>query len=342
MTHPVVGNLIYTLTRDVGWEPRDGTTSICGVSPDDSQIYVLRVTSTVSWPARPAAIDPSSATTTISPPVGVGRGSSKASVPVTVLDPSVNPPDPVDEVKVLVDGTDAGSTNLDGCAFFLVDAGTHTVSLAGGPGPATYVDRQGNEHPTITFTVSAGGNVPVNFEYALAASLTVTASTPSEAAVPTGVPLTLGYQFLQTGTKTIVTGFPATIGSLFPDTYDLWTGDCEDADPASGYWSGGNRSSAAAPGTAMVEMGGVAVTASSGGALRVGATVVATHDSAWGTCPGGSTSESGLTLGTTDSAGYLASALPFGHWLVSAGGGTAVAVVVDPTVPNLVPVAITS
>ena len=339
VTQPVVGNTSYTLTRDVGWEAREGETNICGYTAGDATTtWVLRVTSTVSWPNRPAPMSPGSATTIVSPPVGYTQDSSQGTAPVTVSDPSQNPPAPVDQVPVLVNGTLAGYTNEQGCMFLLLDTGSYTVSL----GLANYVDREGNSSPSESFSIRAGGNMPKTFDYAPVASLTVTPSAPSDASMPTGIPLRLWYQFFPApGTKTIVTGFPATIGSLFPATYDLWTGDCEDADPASSYWPPGDRSSATAPGSGTVAMGGVAVTASSGGSPVVGATVVASHNPRFGTCPTGSTSKSGITLGTTDSAGQLTSALPFGHWRVSVGAGSAIAVEVSPTGSGLVSVVVT-
>lgn len=345
VSNPVVGNTTYTVTRDVGWEERNAETSICDYTKGGAKTsWVIRVTSTVSWPGRPDGISPGEATTIVSPPVGFDKDLEQGTVPVTVTNPAIDPPAPVAQVPVFVsEGTGAatlaGTTNTDGCAFLLLDKGNYTVSL----NLANHVDREGIATPRKTFALKKGGNVAATFYYAPAAEMTVTPLAPSSASVPPGVPLTLGYQFFEPGgTKTFVTALPGTISSLFPDAYDVWTGDCADADPASTYWTGASASLIEVPGAGTVEMGGVAVTATAGGSADVGKTVVATHSSTGGSCPTGSTSTSGLTLGTTDSAGELTSALPYGHWNITVGGGSPVSATVDPTGTSLVSVVVSS
>ncbi len=64
-------------------------------------------------------------------------------------------------------------------------------------------------------------------------------------------------------------------------------------------------------------MGAVRVNLTVGGVASAGATVTAKHDTTSGTCPTGSPSLTGFALGTTNSAGTLETAVPWGHWVLT-------------------------
>jgi hypothetical protein len=325
-TSKLVGTVKYTITRDVHWERADSSTNICSYTAGGSTSdWLLAVTSSVTWPNR-QGVPAATSTTTVSPPVGNNPVANAATVPVTVHDTDGN-----GLPGVTVTATDGGgntstaTTDSSGCAFFVVDPGTYTVSL----NSAGLVDRTGNATPSAVFSISKGGNVPETFDYDRAGSITLVSGGPAGAALPSGVPLVLSYQFFQpSGTETIpLTGFPQTLGNLFPDSYGIAAGDCAD-EPAADQIAVPQGAAA----TEQLSFGAVAVTAMQGGLPVVGGTVTAQHDdAAGGTCTSGTPS---YTLGTTDATGQLLSGLPWGHWLISVNGSAPQSVFVDATQPN--------
>lgn len=344
-----VGSESYTVKRDVGWQSTQSGTSICSYTAGGStSSWILGVNTTVTWPAMSTPAAAAVATTAVSPPVGFSPGTNLGSVPVTVRDAAGNPVS-----GISVSATDGGSnsyseyTDASGCAFLLVAPSTYTLSL----GTANYVDRQGNANPSAVFSISAGSNVAVAFDYDHPGSLVVGASAPDSASAPIGLPTTLAYQFFQpAGTKTYASAGvpPFTVGGLFPDSYKAWFGDCADADPQ--YWPSGSRispvsigSGASAPAT--VPLGAVRVSLTVGGLASSGATVTAKHDATSGAaCPTGSPSTAGYALGTTAADGTLESALPWGRWVLtivpSGRGATTRSVTIDAGVSGAVNTAV--
>ena len=247
-----INTVIPAETITVGSKPFTGAARRCNgrsrtapprsaTSPAARKNWVVQVTTLVSWPDKPSVMPPAEATTIVSPPVGFGRDTTDGSIPVTVLDAEGE-----GVPNVPISATDGGSntytatTDSNGCGFLLVDPATYTVSLS----LAGYVGRDGTTDPQTVVTVSPGGNVAVAFDYDRAGSIDLTTLLPtglSDATVPTGIPVTLSYQFFSpTGSRTYTTStFPAVVSGLFPDSYGLWAGDCEDADPQGVFWSGG-------------------------------------------------------------------------------------------------------
>ena len=152
--------------------------------------------------------------------------------------------------------------------------------------------------------------------------------------------LTVGYRsFQQSATGS---GTTRTITPLFPYTsgYQVWAGDCADADPAA--WTGGSRGAVLAANPAGTTSGSasldaVDVVVRRSGLAVSGATIQATHAAGTG-CTAGETL---TTTTTTDSTGRLRLALPYGTWTIRATSSTRTAtgsVVLDPvtaTVPTL-------
>jgi hypothetical protein len=155
--------------------------------------------------------------------------------------------------------------------------------------------------------------------------------------------LTVGYKsYRQSATGS---GTTRTITPLFPyaSGYQVWTGDCADADPAA--YTGGSRGAvlpsnqgATTSGSAALDAVDVTVRRTSvTGTVVGGATVSAVHAAGTG-CTAGETL---TTTTTTTTSGQLRLALPYGTWTIRAVSGTqsgTATVTLDPvttTVPAL-------
>ena len=137
--------------------------------------------------------------------------------------------------------------------------------------------------------------------------------------------LTVGYKsFQQSATGS---GATRTITPLFPyaSGYQVWAGDCADADPAA--YTGGSRGAVLASNPGATTSGGSAALdavdvtvrrTSVTGTVVSGATVSAIHAAGTG-CTAGETL---TTTTTTDSLGKLRLALPYGAWTIRAVSGS--------------------
>jgi hypothetical protein len=225
--------------------------------------------------------------------------------------------------------TASQTTTTDGCAFFAyLDPGTYTVTLSG----TGYVDRQGNQPATQTVAVTASQISRLQFDYDRAATLSVGLVVPSGAVIPTGtygIAMTVANSNLTVGTKSFQqaatgSGTTRTITPLFPyaSGYQVWAGDCADADPAA--YSGGSRGAVLASNPAGTTSGSATLDAvdvvvrRSNGTLQSGATVSAIHAAGTG-CTAGETL---TTTTTTNASGQLRLAVPYGAWTIRAVSGT--------------------
>jgi hypothetical protein len=174
----------------------------------------------------------------------------------------------------------------------------------------------------------------LQFDYDRAATLSVTLAAPSGAVIPTGtygVAMTVANSNLTVGTKSFQqaatgSGTTRTVTPLFPyaSGYQVWAGDCADADPAA--HTGGSRGAflasnqgATTSGTANLDAVDVTVRRTSvTGTLLSGATVSAIHAAGTG-CTAGETL---TTTTTTNSGGQLRLALPYGTWTIRAVSGS--------------------
>jgi hypothetical protein len=230
---------------------------------------------------------------------------------------------------VALSGPEAASvaTDADGCAFFAyLDPGTYTASMA----TSGYVDRQGNQPATQTVGVIATQIARLQFDYDRAATLAVTLNAPTNAVMPSGIPLTVANNQLTVGTKSFQesstgSGTVRSVTPLFPylSGYQAWAGDCADADP--GTYSGGSRGAtvattpgASTPATVTLDAVDVLVTRLLGTPVvstpvaNSNVTVQATHAADSG-CASGRT----LTASTrTDATGRFRLALPYGTWSI--------------------------
>jgi prepilin-type N-terminal cleavage/methylation domain-containing protein len=336
-----VDGVPYTVRRETEWVDNSSTTGPCDSA--NSTPRVLRVSVSVLW-SDMRGVPPAKSATVLSPPVG-SYDPTNGHIAVKVRGGTA---DPLLGVPVHVSSASGYNANLtttsDGCAFFaFVPPDTYTVSL----GTIGYVDRQGSPSASQTTGVTSGATSSVAFDYDQAASFQLTMAAPDGGTMPPGVAVSVGNSgLLPTGAKSFAgTGTSRTVGNLYPypDGYDLWAGDCADADPegksGSGvaFWDGATRDT-----TLGTEPGG---TASGTVNLRtvnltfvdlttptVAHSVVAVHDPDNG-CPAGEQ----YTVATFTGSGVTDVALPNGTWTfqvpgASATGGTWFTVTVDPRI----------
>lgn len=321
----IVDNVSYTLTREAQWTTA-GTaapTSACD-NGNTTQLTTMRVHVRVTW-ANMGATPPIVADTLLTPSRGIFP-STAGHIAVKVLDRSGAG---VGNRTVSINGPSGsftGKSAADGCALFpFLLAGTYTVSV----NDAGYVDRQGATTPTVTATVVAAQIWKGNFDYDRAATINGTFVT-TDAAYPlpfsTDLTLALGNSGLlpsgSTSRPAPPNGVTRIATNLWPYSsgYQLWAGDCLDADPLT---TGDPRAApvTVTPGSttsANVDLGQVGLAVARGSSGVPGVTVQAVHatDSS---CPAGDT----VTLGVTGALGVLRASLPYGTWTLKAVGETA-------------------
>jgi hypothetical protein len=336
----------YTVVQDVAWASPGSTSTSCDVPAGaGAGLAYKRVTVTVTWPDM-GGVAPVTSQTLLTPPSGtfdpddghiLVQAFNRDALPLAGQTVTITGPQ-----------TASQTTTTDGCAFFAyLDPGTYTATLNG----TGYVDRQGNQPATQTVGVTASQISSLQFDYDRAATLSVGLVAPSGAVIPTGtygIAMTVANSNLTVGTESFQqaatgSGTTRTITPLFPyaSGYEVWAGDCADADPAA--YSGGSRGPVLASNPAATTSGSAALDAvdvvvtRSNGTLQSGATVSAIHAAGTG-CTAGETL---TTTTTTNSSGQLRLALPYGTWTIRAVSGSrngTATVTLDPvstTIPTL-------
>jgi hypothetical protein len=191
----------------------------------------------------------------------------------------------------------------------------------------------------------------VQFDYDEAATIIATLAPTDGGTVPNDLALVLANsQYLPNGVRSFTgTGTTRTIGNLFPalEGFEMWAGECADADPEGiqiiggvtygAYWPGATRAAGIAPtgGTSVatdVVVPTVNVHVANTLSAPVAGVVVSAVHAADNICAAGVTH----VLGTTNATGDLAVALPYGHWKLQVTGKTPQGgvwpdLVVDPT-----------
>ncbi len=311
-----VDTVPYTVTRETEWVTKNASSGACDAPPGSRPAY-LRVNVEVTWPSM-NGIPPVDAHTILTPPVGAYDPNS-GHIAVKVVDR-----DGFGEggISVAIAGPQNSSqlTNSDGCAFFaFIPAGTYTVTASAGG----YVDLQGVASPSQPASVVVGATTSVQFQYDRAATLQLTmAGSVFGSPAPSSLTVSLyNTHILPNGVESFSgAGNPRTIAGQFPyaDGYEVWAGDCAQADPAS--YPGGSRTTVAVdPGSttsATVPLPEVRITVQQdlgGGTM---APVPGKQVSAVG-CGGADN----FSIGQTDSAGQIVFALPYGTWQISVDGG---------------------
>ena len=313
----------YSITQDIAWVTPTSNSSSCNVPNGSSggTVAYKRVTVRVTWPQMSGAA-PVSSQTLLTPPTGA-YDPYDGHIAVQLYDRNAAP---LAGQTVTLGGAGTGTqvTSDDGCVFFaFLDPGSYTLTL----NTSGYVDRQLNQPSVTNLSVVAAQITKVQVDYDRAASLLISVTSPAGSLLPDAFPLTVANSNLSLGTKAFTgSGVSRTLTPLFPYAggYQVWTGECTDADP--GTYSGGSRGPVLATnpggstsGTAALDALDVAVLkGSSPGTADSGARIVAEHVNAVG-C-GAVTLTS--TAWQTSAAGTVRLALPYGTWRLKATNRT--------------------
>jgi type II secretory pathway pseudopilin PulG len=334
----------YTVVQEVTWASPGSTTTSCGVpTASGATLAYKRVTVTVTW-ADMGGVAPVKSQTLLTPPGG-SYDPNDGHILVKVFD---RDGDPVVGQAVSLTGPETSSltTDSDGCAFFAyLGPGTYTATLPS----STYVDRQGNRPASQTAGVTASQITQVQFDYDRAATLSVGLVPPSgaTASIPSGIAMTVANTGLTVGFKSFSetstgSGTTRTITPLFPyaSGYQVWAGDCADADPQ--FYTGASRGAFLASNPGGTTAGSVAVDAIDVAVTKSGSvlknTAVAVQAIHGGTATAGCSASETLSSSsiTTDSNGKLRIAVPYGTWSVKVTSGsqsaTSAATLVSPLV----------
>jgi hypothetical protein len=324
-----VDGITYTVTRESQWIASDANAGACD-APQGSDPAFLRVTVSVSWPVM-RGVDPAQAQTVVTPPVGTYDETS-GHLAVRVVDRDGSPESGV-SVSITGPQTSSQVTSSDGCVFFaFLPAGSYTTTASA----AGYVSDQFVATPQQPVTVTVGAISSLLFLYDRAATLDLMlVGKDVGAAPPSAVPVTLfNTAILPAGLKVFAgSGSPRTITDLFPYAagYEVWAGGCADADP------GGSTPIAVEPAgttSATIGMPEVLVQVTSLGLPAEGLQVDASHVADTG-CPAGES----YGIGTTDAAGEITFAIPYGTWDISVSGSVVQSVTLastDPPGPTVV------
>jgi prepilin-type N-terminal cleavage/methylation domain-containing protein len=336
----VVDGTKYTVVREAEWSTPTGlpTSSPCD-NGGTAELAYLHVHVEVTW-SRMGSIPPVVNDTLLAPPKGT-YAANTGHIGVKVVDRNGAP---LEGVPVIISGASTGSgvTSGDGCAVFaFLPVGNYTVKTSK-PG---YVNSKNVSNPSYAATVQIGQMTKVAVDYDQAAALNISFDRPSggyndPATIPYGVTLA-NSGLVPSGMAAYTgTGSPRTLSNLWPylSGYQLWAGDCLDADPQ--YYGGARTAPVAVdPGvTASPDVDlqpvDISVMKLSTGLLQSGLTIVATHAPDAG-CPSGES----YTLGVTNSGGVKA-ALPYGKWTLSIAsppaGATTQVITLTPTAPSAI------
>jgi type II secretory pathway pseudopilin PulG len=319
----------YTVRQDVSWTSPGSTTTSCNVpSGGGAALAYKRVTVTVTW-SDMGGVAPISSQTLLTPPSGT-YDPNDGHVLVQVFDRNAAP---LAGQTVTLTGPESASqpTTGEGCVFFAyLTPGTYTTSL----NTSGYVGRQGEQPLTQAVTVTATQISTVRLDYDRAATLQITVPAPSgtpAAVIPSPIALTVANSNLTVGTRSFPesstgSGTPRTVTPLFPyaSGYQVWAGDCADADPdgTPDLYPSTSRGAplASNPGAATagtVNLG--AVLARVRQISLTGALVRNTNVTVSGIHAGMAGCTAGETLtatARTDANGRLRLALPYGTWTV--------------------------
>jgi Tfp pilus assembly protein PilV len=241
-TKKKVGDVEYTVDSRSEWI-RDVTSTSETCTNDGSQADYMRITSTVTSPGVAGKrIKPVQLRSLVTPRVG-SFGANQGTLAIQVKNELDKP---VKGANVSLTGPAAlqDVTNDQGCAVFgHIPTGSYTSTL-NLPG---YVDPSGKQAATQTATVTSGTTKTVSFQYAQAASVTVSFDSKVNGVVKpaTALAVTAANPKVPTGMRVFKAATPQTsitASGLFPftDGYSFFGGGCPSANPEAsipGYFS---------------------------------------------------------------------------------------------------------
>lgn len=311
----------YTVTRTVQWLPAGTGQSACdGGSAVTYPSLAVQVQ--VAWPNM-NGVAPIRSNTILTPPKGV-LASGTSFIAVKVVDRDAQPVVGMPVTVTKSASTVTGVTADDGCATMAVPSSGSWSATVSQPG---WVDFYGMAAGTKAVTVATGGLAQTTINYDQAAALTVTYTTDSGYALPTGLSrLTLSNAQLQPSGRKVVTTASATtaVGGLWPfaDGYTVWAGGCLQSDPAT---AGGIRDTAVImdPGDAQsttTRLAAASILVQTAIATPVANATVVAYPLSTAGC---AATENPMTLGVTNGSGVLRTSLPAGDWRLQVTGRSA-------------------
>lgn len=312
----MVASVPYTVVSRADWVTDSSGTASCQAGA--ARANYLKISSTVTWPGKPAGLAPVELTSLVAPPNG-SFTEDQGSLAIQVRDRNGAG---VPGLPVGLSGPESqtGTTNELGCVLWgFLTAGNYTASFS----RAGWVDRQGNQLISQPVGVVGQQTNTAAFDYDQAGQITVTFDTqPVNLAVRAAkaqwlVAANSGLSAPGTrrfGNGTLQSSIAAS--SLFPftDPYSIWSGDCQNQDPRT-YGQPGVAQIVGPGGslTATVRMPALNLIAKANGGLLAGANV-----RAYVRTPGCT----GTYTTTTDAAGRpIDPGLPYGTYDVCVDKG---------------------
>jgi hypothetical protein len=289
-----------------------------------------------------AGTKPVQATTTLAPPVGA-FSSTSGNIGVKVLDAAGQPAENI-KVRVVGPVTDTQESTTQGCAFFAyLTPGTYTASVIEGTG----VGDQEVLTPSQQTSVSVGQTASLLFSYDTAATISSTGWSNSPSPAATGLSLSVANTGLQPYGQYSFTSGITSLTPLFPYTsgYVVFAGKCTDNNPLGKDNHGNALYPTASPTPVNVTPGGTTSTTAdlytlsvvvknTSNVVQPNATVTATDNTSYATpyavsCTTGTANSAAATIGlvNTDAGGNSVTAVPLGHWTITARSGSKVGTV---------------
>ena len=328
-TTQAVAGQTFTVVQALSWLAKAAPTGSCDAPTQGGNSAVqpvLLVQESVTWPAM-GGRKPVTAATEIAPPVGQFTGNT-GGISVKILDHAAAP---VVDIPVTV--TQGGSTtnlvsNADGCTFAAYLApGTYAVTLA----KSGYVDNQNLATSTQQVTVTSGAISTATFYFDRAAQINVGYATGSLPAA-TNLPATV-YNSGLSGLGTV--SFPPNITSLTPlypyPAYGIWAGHCPEADPSAvdasnnPLYPGASETQvptiAGGTTTASVPLYPLSVQVVGVGGVPVSGAVVTLTETAGSAKTACTAPFNTYGLANSGASGTSATAVPLGHFTVTATFG---------------------
>jgi prepilin-type N-terminal cleavage/methylation domain-containing protein len=324
---PVNGRNYY-VKRTATWISSAGASVSCNSA---TNLFELHVNVRVTWQGI-ISTDSGVQDDTLFAPTGASTTNALGAIAVSVIDSSGNPVAGITPTITVVPGSTGSSpagtkpTTAEGCTYANgLKPGGYTVSIF----RAGYRDPSGDPNPSKTVTVSAGQTVPVQFVYDQSGVINVLydfGSSVTSAAVPAALPV----NFTSTnGSFTLST----ILASLFPSAYAVTAGlaqsgskTCPAIDPAAWVSAKVNgvqlkagvtstvSSVVNVSSTVKVPLGVVLVDA------PVGSKLTAIQTAPQGAGNPGCDVRSTLTYSVSGTGSFVALALPYGSWTISADG----------------------